>query len=353
MKAYERALQIMQELGADGFLVNNMANIRYLSGYTNDTGCLLLTKNKCYLFTDFRFVFQAREEAKDFTVVTVEGGYAPVIAEYVKKEQVQTLAFEMQDITHEHFLLFERHIPAKLLPVKNELSRLRRIKTPDELAYLREAEHIGDLAFQEILPSLVPGATEIEIAAKLEFFMKMHGADGISFPAIVASGIHSSMPHAIPSEKKLEKGDFVTMDFGCTYHGYCSDMTRTVVIGKADEKQKEIYRIVLEAQLATLAKLKAGMTGKEVDSVARDIIAAAGYGECFGHSLGHSVGLEIHEMPVSSQKCSDVLEAGMLMTVEPGIYVEGFGGVRIEDMVIVTEDGCENLTFSPKELMEL
>ena len=353
MKAYERALSTMQELGADGFLVHNRANIRYLSGYKNDTGCLLLTKNARYLFTDFRFVFQAKQEAPDFEVVKVEGGYAPVIAEYVKKEGVQTLAFEMQEITHEHFLLFEKHIPAKLLPVKNELSKLRRIKTPEEIACLREAERIGDLAFQEILPSLVPGTTEIAIAAKLEYFMKMNGADGISFPAIVASGIHSSMPHAIPSEKKLEKGDFVTMDFGCTYHGYCSDMTRTVVIGKANEKQKEIYAIVLQAQLATLAKIKAGMTGKEADAIARDIIVQAGYGDCFGHSLGHSVGLEIHEMPSSSPKSADVLQAGMLMTVEPGIYVEGFGGVRIEDMVVITDDGCEKFKSSPKELMEI
>ena len=183
--------------------------------------------------------------------------------------------------------------------------------------------------------------------------MRSHGAAGTSFDTIVASGLHSAMPHAVPSEKKLETGDFVTMDFGCKYHGYCSDMTRTVVIGKAGERQKEVYQVVLEAQEAALLGLRPGMTCKEGDALARKVIEKAGYGEYFGHSLGHSVGLEIHERPALSPKDEHILVPGMIETVEPGIYIPDFGGVRIEDMVVITEDGIRNLTHSPKELIEV
>ena len=191
------------------------------------------------------------------------------------------------------------------------------------------------------------------MAAHIEFYMRDAGAEGTSFDTIAASGIHSSMPHAVPTDKVLEEGDFLTMDFGCLVNGYCSDMTRTIVYGRADEKQKEIYDVVLQAQMAALQAIKPGMTGKEVDAIARDVIKEAGYGDCFGHSLGHSVGLEIHETPCFSPREESVIEPGMVITVEPGIYVEGFGGVRIEDVVVITEDGCENITHSPKERMEI
>ena len=195
--------------------------------------------------------------------------------------------------------------------------------------------------------------TELEVAAKLEYIMKLNGADKLSFESIVASGINSSKPHAEPGRKKIETGDFLTMDFGCVYQGYCSDMTRTIVVGKASEKQKEIYNTVLKAQLAVLDMLKPGLKGKEYDKVARDVIYGAGFEGYFGHGLGHSVGLEIHENPRFSMIEEDIVEAGMIMTVEPGIYIPDFGGVRIEDMVVLTEDGYENLTHSRKELIEL
>ena len=195
--------------------------------------------------------------------------------------------------------------------------------------------------------------TEKQVAAHIEFYMRDAGAEGTSFDTIAASGIHSSMPHAVPTDKVLEEGDFLTMDFGCLVNGYCSDMTRTIVYGRADEKQKEIYDVVLQAQMAALHAIKPGMTGKEVDAIARDVIKEAGYGDCFGHSLGHSVGLEIHETPCFSPREESVIELGMVITVEPGIYVEGFGGVRIEDVVVITENGCENITHSPKERMEI
>jgi Xaa-Pro aminopeptidase len=195
--------------------------------------------------------------------------------------------------------------------------------------------------------------TELEAAAELEYFMKKEGAEDLGFNTIIASGLNSSMPHAIPSEKPFEEGDFITFDFGCKYKGYRSDMTRTVVLGKASEKQKEIYNIVLKAQLAALDAIKAGMKGCEVDKVARDIITEAGYGEYFGHGLGHSVGLEIHEEPRLSVTSETVLQANMIETIEPGIYIPGFGGVRIEDMILVTEEGHINYAHSPKELIEI
>jgi Xaa-Pro aminopeptidase len=241
----------------------------------------------------------------------------------------------------------------ELVPVANEITAMRRIKTPRELEYIKKAEAIGDRVFTEILDFIRPGMTELEVAAKLEYLLKVNGGQALSFPSIVASGVNSSMPHAVPSHKKIEKGDFLTMDFGCVYEGYCSDMTRTIVIGKASQKQREVYDTVLKAQLAALDFIKAGYKGKEIDKVARDIIYSAGYEGCFGHGLGHSVGLNVHENPRLSMLEEDIIEAGMTETVEPGIYIKGFGGVRIEDLVVVTEDGCENFTASEKRLIEL
>ena len=239
------------------------------------------------------------------------------------------------------------------VPLGEELSLLRAVKDEGEIEKLARAEQIGDEAFSYILTQIKPGITELEIAAKLEYYMKSHGAQEKGFDTIAASGLHSAMPHAVPSEKVLEKGDFLTLDFGCKYQGYCSDMTRTVVIGKANEKQKEIYKIVLEAQEAALAGLRAGMTGAEGDALARKVIEEAGCGDYFGHGLGHSVGLEIHEKPALSPKDQTILRPGIIETVEPGIYIPGLGGVRIEDMTVITENGIKNLTSSPKELIEL
>ena len=350
----DRARQLIADAGADAMLVSDLANLRYLSGYTNDTGVLLITETERYLLTDFRFLYQAQEEAVGITVLDVAGrGYEKLVAELCKKHQVKKLAAEQEVLSYKEFRAYADAVQAEVIPVGDILSELRQIKTPEEITKLRMAEHIGDLAFTEILPYLKPGITELEIAARLTFLMQMHGASGNSFPPIVASGVNSSMPHAMPSGRKIQKGDFVTMDFGCVYQGYCSDMTRTVVIGKADEKQKEIYNLVLKAQEAVLKRIRPGMTGQETDAIARDIIREAGYGDCFGHGLGHSVGLKIHEDPNCNMRDTRVLKAGMLMTVEPGIYIKDFGGVRIEDMVVLTEDGCENLAHSDKKLLEL
>ncbi len=353
---YQKLQKVLEEKNLDAVLVSDGYNMRYLSGFTGATGYLLITKNSRTLFTDSRYTIAATAQAQDYKVVEVDSSrdYCAVINKVLEAEKISVLGFEAQQVRYsEYEMLKERLVAKELVPLKNELANLRRIKTAEEIELHRHAEHIGDIAFEEVLHHIRPGVTELEIAAKLEYIMKLNGADKLSFESIVASGVNSSKPHAEPGQRRIEKGDFVTMDFGCVYNGYCSDMTRTIVVGKADKKQKEIYSTVLKAQQAVLTMLKPGLKGKEYDKVARDIIYGAGYEGYFGHGLGHSVGLKIHENPRFSMMEEDIIEAGMIMTVEPGIYIPDFGGVRIEDMVVITEEGYENFTHSNKELIEL
>ena len=239
------------------------------------------------------------------------------------------------------------------VPLAGRIDALRSVKTEEEQALLARAEAIGDAAFAQICTVLKAGMTEREAAAELEYLLKKNGAQGFSFETIMASGAHSSMPHAVPTDKVIEDGDFVTMDFGCIYEGYCSDMTRTVAIGHADDEQRSVYETVLRAQRAAIDAIRPGMTGEEADAVARAVIQKAGYGSCFGHALGHAVGLAIHEDPRLAPGNETVLEPGMAVTIEPGIYLPGRFGVRIEDLVVITADGCRDLTHSPKELLIL
>lgn len=306
--------------------------------------------------TDSRYTVQARAEAKEFEVQEIrnECDYGELLKRLLEEEEAQLLGFEDLHIIYADLMKFQETCQeAVWRPLGDRLNRLRFVKAKTELALIEQAQAIGDLAFSYILDEIKPGITELEIAAKLDYYMKSQGALENSFDTIVASGVNSAMPHAIPSNKKIETGDFVTMDFGCIYEGYCSDMTRTVVVGKADKKQREIYELVLRAQRAALNVIKAGMTGMQVDLAARALITEAGYGPFFGHALGHSVGLFIHEEPRLSPKNHEAIKEGMVETVEPGIYLPGFGGVRIEDMVVVTKNGFRNLTHAPKELIEL
>lgn len=352
----KRISEILKEKKLDAILVSDPFNMRYITGFRGGEGYVYLSEQRQVLLTDSRYTTQARDEADGFEIVQVDGtaDYIKRLYGFMQEENVKVLGFEDEHLIYVSVKGLQDGCPGvEFAALGGALNRLRIIKNEAELKALRQAEHVGDLAFEEILKIIRPGMTELQVAAELEYSMKKNGAVRTSFETIVASGINSAMPHAIPSEKKIESGDFVTMDFGCMIDGYCSDMTRTIVVGKADEKQKEIYNIVLQAQLAALDAVKAGMKGSEVDKVARDIIYSAGYQECFGHGLGHSVGLFIHEDPRLSPKCHEVLEENMIQTVEPGIYVPGFGGVRIEDMIIVKKDGHENLTHSPKELLEV
>jgi len=236
-------------------------------------------------------------------------------------------------------------------PFSKTIKNPRRIKDKEEIRKIAQAEELGDRAFSYILDFIKAGKSEKEVAVELEFFMRRNGASKLSFDTICASGVRSAMPHGVASDKIIEKGDFVTLDFGCVLDGYCSDMTRTVVVGKATQRQKEIYEIVLKAQKSALDIVKAGILCKTADKVARDIIDNAGYKDNFGHGTGHSVGIEIHELPSLSPKSEDILEVGNVVSVEPGIYIEDFGGVRIEDLVQIMPDGIENLTKSKKNLL--
>jgi len=355
MDNYLRVQEILRKLNIDAILISNGNNMRYVSGFTGATGYVYISHSRHAIVTDFRYTIQAETEAEGYEVITIGNpGYPETLNEILAADKVSRLGFESKDLLYADYEDLKENLRVdELVPVANEITAMRRIKTPRELEYIKQAEAIGDKVFTEILDFIKPGMTELEVAARIEYLLKVYGGQGLSFPAIVASGINSSMPHAVPSYKKIEKGDFVTMDFGCVYEGYCSDMTRTIVIGKASDEQKKIYNLVLKAQLAALDFIKAGYKGNEIDKVARDIIYGAGYEGCFGHGLGHSVGLHVHENPRLSMIEEDIIEAGMTETVEPGIYIKGFGGVRIEDLVVVTEDGHINFTKSEKKLIEL
>lgn len=351
--------KILQSIQVDALLLTSAANMRFVSGFTGE-GYVYLSEKQRIVVTDSRYTIAATMECPDFTVLEWgKEGYYSFLMTAMKEDGISLLGIEDEEMTVAVWNRLEKKCKeenleaVKFQPLGNQVSDFRGIKTEEEIACIKKAEAIGDRAFEKILAKLKAGMTEKEVAAWLEFFMKEEGADGLSFETIAASGIHSAMPHAVPTDKPLQEGDFLTMDFGCKYKGYCSDMTRTVVIGKASKEQKKVYETVLQAQETALKGIRPGITGKEADSLARDVIEKAGYGKYFGHSLGHSVGLEIHESPNFSQKEERVLEPGMVITVEPGIYIKDFGGVRIEDVVVITENGCENITHSLKKLMEI
>lgn len=355
MDNYKKIRELLQKLSVDAVLISNDKNMRFISGFAGGTGYLYICAGRHAVITDSRYTIQAEQEAEGYEIITITGSsYEEALNELLRTDRVKSLGFEAEDMLFSVYQRFkEKLTAAELIPLGNEITKMRRIKTPRELELIKKAEAIGDQVFSEILSYIKPGHTELEVAARIEYLLKLGGATGLSFPSIVVSGMNSSMPHGVPTQKKIETGDFLTMDFGCVYEGYCSDMTRTIVIGKASDRQKEIYRTVLEAQTAALNFIKAGYQGREVDKVARDIIYKAGFEGCFGHGLGHSVGLEVHENPRLSPFEEEIIQAGMIETVEPGIYIKGLGGVRIEDLVAVTEEGCVNFTCSDKSLIEL
>lgn len=356
MNVEEKITTLLKREKLDGILVSCPCNMRYLSGFRGGTGYLFITGGSRFLLTDSRYTTQAEGESPDYQVVTVtaEKNYFQWLTELAEREETAQVGFEDTVMIYETVERLKKEVPkVEFRALGQALNNLRQIKTENELACIRQAEAIGDKAFSYILDVIRPGMSEVEIALELEGFMRKHGAEGLSFDTIVASGENSAMPHAIPGRKKVEKGEFVTMDFGCVYEGYCSDMTRTIVLGKATDEQKEIYGIVLEAQCRALEGIRAGVTGKWVDALAREYITEKGYGDYFGHGLGHSVGLYIHEEPRLSPREDQVLRRGMVETVEPGIYLPGIGGVRIEDLVEITDDGCLNYTNSTKKLIEL
>lgn len=338
---------------AEAVLLTSPHNLRYFTGFSGGEGVALLCEDGGYLFVDSRYTTQALEETTDVTVIEI---HAKNREEILQKHlsPLKSIGYEEGQLTVGAFDGFLKFAPkSDWIKLSQDLEELRMVKTEEELNCLRRAEAIGAEAFLAVLPQIKIGVTENEIAAEIEYQMRKRGSSGTSFETIVVSGYKSSMPHGKPDYKKIENGDFVTMDFGCVYQGYCSDKTRTVAVGSITKEQETIYQTVKEAQVQGLSTIRAGVLGKEADFAARKVIEDAGYGAYFGHSLGHGVGLLIHELPNLSPRSETVLKPNMVVTCEPGIYIPKLGGVRIEDMVCVTEDGIENLTQVPKDLLIL
>ncbi|ANU19317.1 Xaa-Pro dipeptidase [Planococcus plakortidis] len=340
----------MQKRELDSLLVTNPYNLRFITGFTGTAGLALITPNDAWFITDFRYTEQAGEQVKEFKVVQAQKGLIDEVARIAGEAAVERLAFEQDYMTFATYSQYQEKLTATLEPVSGVIEKLRMVKSPEELEVLKAAAKIADDAFEHICSYIKAGMTELEVSNELEFFMRSQGATSSSFDIIVASGLRSALPHGVASDKKIEQGDLITLDFGALYNGYVSDITRTVAVGEPSDKLKEIYQVVLDSQMLALEKIKPGMTGIEADAIARDYIKSKGYGEAFGHSTGHGIGLEVHEGPGLSFRSETVLEPGMAVTVEPGIYLPGIGGVRIEDDILITETGNERLTHSSKEL---
>ncbi len=343
--------------GLDAMLLSCEANRFYASGFhsSGTDGMALVTRNKNYYFTDARYTEAAGRAVRDAELREVGGGisYAARLKEAIQEQSIQKMGYEDAYMTVREYETYRKALPCELVPAADLLLELRRVKDREELEVMTAAQRIAERALEDILKELRPGVTEREIAARLQYLMLHYGAENMSFDPIVVSGPNGSLPHGVPSEKEIRSGEFVTMDFGCIYHGYCSDMTRTVAVGSVTEEMCTVYETVLAAQQAGIAAARAGVTGKEVDGAARRVIADAGYEKYFGHGFGHGVGVEIHEEPRASSANDAPLPAGAVISAEPGIYLPGKLGVRIEDVIVLTESGCENLTQAPKELLVL
>ena len=357
MNHFQEIAQLLDGAEVDAILLTGEANRFYASGFHSfgSDGAALVTKNGAWYFTDARYTEAARRHVQGAEIGEVCRGrdYAVLVSEVLAAQGLHRLGFEDGAMTVAEYERYRKALDAELLPVSGALSALRQVKHPQELERLIAAQRIAERALGEILNEVRPGVTEKELAARLQYLMLHFGAENLSFDPIVVSGANSSLPHGVPSEKELRSGEFVTMDFGCIYQGYCSDMTRTVAVGSATEEMRGVYAAVLSAQKAGIRTARAGVPGRDVDGSARAVIAAAGYGACFTHSFGHGVGVEIHEAPNASPANDAPLPAGAVISAEPGIYLPGKFGVRIEDVLVIQEGGCLDITQAPKELLIL
>lgn len=341
----------LSELKADAVLIMNPDNVYYFSGFTGTAGYILITSQSITLLTDFRYLDQAAEQSAHCKIVDTGNDFYQAVSESLA--DVTNVLYEEDFLTVKQFNKLKSLIKYNWLPLEGLIEKLRVIKDEYELDFLRKAAKIADDAFLHILKYIKPGVKELEIAAELEHFMRKAGSEGPSFNFIVASGARGAMPHGVASPKEVSSGELLTLDFGAIYKGYHSDITRTVAIGEPSEKMRNIYEIVYKANAESLAMVSQGMKCKDIDAKARDIITKEGYGENFRHGLGHALGLDVHEEPRFNTKDETFLAANMVMTVEPGIYIAGVGGVRIEDSVIVKSNGYELLTNVTKELIIL
>ena len=350
----ERLRADMKAENQCALLLNKPQNITYISGYAGE-GCALVTMQGQYIITDFRYVEAAEHSAPGWKVImtTRERKWDKCLAELLASEKPANLAVESDYVTHAQYRDIEAAANGIALEdIRAKPEKLRTVKDAQEIEFSRMAESITARSFNEVLSHIKVGMTELELRAELEYIMFKLGADGCGFSTIVASGENSSMPHAVPGSRRLREGDFITLDFGALYHGYTGDMTRTVALGYATDEMKKVYEIVRAAQQRVLDNIGPGKACGDMDKIARDYITKAGYGDCFGHSLGHGTGLEIHEAPACRAGNETLLQPGNTMTDEPGIYIAGRFGVRIEDLLVITETGYENLALeAPKELI--
>jgi len=343
----------LAKLKCDALAVSHPTNVRYLTGYSGSSGLVLITRDEPIFFTDFRYQQQAAAQVGAVAKVKIApqgDGLWKAAMKTIKKRDFKALGFEAQHLSVASFGEIQKMAGknTQFIATQGAVEKLRAIKSDEELAVIREAVRIADEVMQEALEMLRPGLSELEVAYAIERGIRARGGSGTSFETIVASGARSALPHGVASDKIIEKGDLVTIDMGALYHGYCSDMTRTVCVGKAGKKQREIYGLVYRAQVAACQAIRAGANCKAIDAVARDMISEAGYGDDFGHGLGHGVGVDIHEAPRLAKAGKGSLKAGMVVTSEPGVYLADWGGVRIEDMLVVTDDGADILTQTPK-----
>ena len=355
MKNIEKYQSLLETGEVDALLLTSVYNRLYAAQYRVAEGVAVVTREGAYYFTDSRYIEAAEKNLKGFTVRMTHPGSSEIerINEVIGEHTIKKLGFEENDMTYGDYLRYNEALHAVLVPMQAKIDAFRATKEPWEIELMRKAQAITDQTFSELCKIIQAGMTEKELEAELLYRLYKHGAEGPSFDPIVVSGPNTSLPHGVPGERKLEFGDFITMDFGCIYGGYCSDMTRTVALGFVSEEMDKVYKTVLKAQLAGIAATKAGVTGQAMDGAARKVIADAGYGDYFGHGYGHSLGILIHEAPNANTRNDQPMPENAVVSAEPGIYLPGKFGVRIEDTVRVTADGCVNLTKSPKELIIL
>ena len=337
----------------DGLLLTSRYSRHYGAEFDIAEGVAIVSKKGCRYFTDSRYIESAESGIKGFEVLGINqfNGYFKRLNDAIVDFGITTLGFEENYLTVAELMGYEKNLNARLVPYNKEINGFRGTKEAWELNLMRKAQAITDKAFAEVVTRIRPGMTELELQAELIYCLYKNGGTGLAFDPIVVSGPNTSLPHGVAGDRVIREGDFVTMDFGASYMGYCSDMTRTVAVGYATEEMKEVYNTVLQAQLAGIAITKAGTIGRDIDGAARKVITDAGYGEYFGHGYGHSLGLEVHEGPNPNPGNGEPMPAGAVCSAEPGIYLPGKFGVRIEDVTIVGEDGCEIITKSPKNLM--
>ena len=351
MKNLDKYLSLLNG-EVDGLLLTSRYSRHYGAEFDIAEGVAIVTKAGCRYFTDSRYIESAENNIKGFEVLCVDKiGYNKRLNDAIADFGVKCLGYEENYLTVAELMGYEKNLEAKLVPFNKEINAFRGVKEGWELELMRKAQAITDKAFAEVVTRLKAGMTELELQAELIYCLYKNGATGLAFDPIVVSGPNTSLPHGVAGERVIVEGDFVTMDFGASYMGYCSDMTRTVAVGFATEEMKKVYNTVLEAQLAGLAISKAGVIGKEIDGAARKVITDAGYGDFFGHGYGHSLGLEIHEAPNPNARNLEAMPVGAVASAEPGIYLPGKFGVRIEDVTLITEDGTIDITKSPKNLI--